>query len=79
MPSSSIARPAPNSLKQRARDLLAGIHGIRGIGFGWDNSGNSVLQIDLATNTDRAVVEQRLRPLDTLVRFRVVEGTVKRD
>jgi hypothetical protein len=79
MPSSSIARPAPNSLKKRARELLLGMSGIRGIGFGWDNSGNNILQIDLATNTDRAVVEQRLRPLDTLVRFRVVQGTVKRD
>lgn len=79
MPNSSIAPPAPNSLKQRAKELLLGMPGIRGIGFGFDNSGRSVLQIDLATNTDRAVVEQRLRPLDTLVRFRVVQGTIRRD
>jgi hypothetical protein len=79
MPSFSIAQPTPNSLKQRAKELLAGIPGIQGIGFGWDNSGNSILQIDLASNTDRAAIEQKLLPLDTSVRFRVVQGTIKRN
>ncbi len=79
MPSSSVARPTPNSLKQRARELLAGMPGIRGIGFGWDNSRNNILQIDLLSNSDRAAIERRLRPLDTSLRFRVVQGTVKRE
>lgn len=70
-------QPNLNSLKLRARKLLAGVPGVRGIGFSWDDAGNSILQIDLAPSTDLAAVERRLSPLDTSVRFRQIRGTVK--
>jgi hypothetical protein len=75
----SDTAPRINTLKQRARDLLSGISGVRSIGFGWDGNGNQVLQVDVAPGADRATVEGRLETLHTTIRIREVSGKIKRN
>jgi hypothetical protein len=68
-----------NNVKSRAKELLADIGDIRGIGFGWDSNGHEALQIDIGPKTDRRVVERRLRELHINLQLRVTSGQVKRD
>ena len=66
-------------VKHQARELLAGVEGVQGIGFGWDRAGNRVLQVDISPRSDYAGVQQRLSGLDMPVRVRQVSGTLKRE
>jgi hypothetical protein len=71
--------PTSESLKRQAKDLLAGVDGVQSIGFSRDGAGKLVLQIDVAPNSDRTRVRQRLDPLDTRIKVREVSGTVRGD
>jgi hypothetical protein len=64
------------SLKEQARELLSGVLGVRGVGFGWDSRGNRVLNVDLDPRSDKGLVERRLNSLDTHVNVRSVSGTI---
>lgn len=68
-----------DSLKRQAKDLLAGLDGVQSIGLSWDWAGNRVLQVDVSSNRDGAIVRQRLHRLDTPVKVRHVSGHVRSD
>jgi hypothetical protein len=70
-----ISGPAMNHVKQHVRALLPGLPGVRGVGFGWDASGNQVLNVDVDARTDSSAVERRLTDVETPVRIRKVSGT----
>ena len=76
---SSQMAAAPISLKDRAAALLAGVDGVRGIGFSWDDNGDQRLRVDIAPGTDRGYVEKRLKPLETEVAIREVSGRILRN
>ena len=71
-----LSGPAKNSIKEHVRELLAGLPGVRAVGFGWDLSGNQVLTVDVDAQTDSSVVERRLTDVKAPVKVRKVSGTV---
>ena len=71
-----LSRPAMNSIKQQVSKLLSDISGVRALGFGWDHSGNQVLNVDIDAQTDSALVERRLTDVEAPVRVRKVSGSI---
>ena len=65
-----------SSLKEQARELLSGVSGVRGVGFGWDNQGNRVLNVDVDSRSDKGLVERCLNSLDAHVNVRSVSGAI---